>query len=98
MRLKLSTTRKPSPAGVPTSSLQLLVPRSSAAKVGAGGPGDPLGACAELSTMAEDFRNLEWRIVLGLGRRFKPDFAPATVPARRRGRQCEEFDNLPAGT
>ena len=34
MREKLSSTRKPSPAGAPTSMRQLLVPRSSAAKAG----------------------------------------------------------------
>ena len=34
MREKLSSTRKLSPAGAPTSMRQLLVPRSSAAKAG----------------------------------------------------------------
>ena len=34
MRLKLSSTRKPSPAGAATSMRQLLVPRSRAAKAG----------------------------------------------------------------
>ena len=37
MRLKLSSTRKPSGVGAPTSRRQLLVPRSNAANAGAGG-------------------------------------------------------------
>src|SRR6185437_4360817 len=44
MRLKLSSTRNPSPEGVATSMRQLLVPRSSAAKAGPenrrGSPGE----------------------------------------------------------
>ena len=94
MRLKLSTTRKPLPAGVPTSSLQLLVPRSSAAKAGANTLGVPPIAGAESSTMtAEAFRILERRIVLGWGRRFKHQMTPA--PARPPGgnRRWQQFDN-----